>query len=98
MDKHFLIEFDYFDPTLKDFLDYEERQNRIIEAFKNTNRVISLSVSEEESIIWVVMKAESETELVYLMDSLSLPENTEYDYFELNMHLSISTFESYSLN
>ena len=98
MEKHFLIEFDFFDPEIVDYLDFEERQDRIIDLFKRTNRVVSLSVSDDEAIMWVVMKAESESELVFVLDSMEFPQHTEYEYFELNLHVSVNTFESYSLN
>ena len=98
MEKHFLIEFDFFDPAIKDYVDLQERQDQIIELFKRTNRVMSLSVSDDEAIMWVVMKAESESELVFVLDSLAFPEHTEYEYFELNLHVTVNTFESYSLN
>lgn len=98
MDKHFLIEFDYFDPKVKDVIVFQERQNRIIDLFKSSDRIISLSVSDDEAIMWVVMKADSESDLVYVMDTMDFPENTDYDYFELNLHVSVNTFESYSLN
>lgn len=98
MDKHYLIEFDFFDPNIKDLLVFEERQNRIIELFKSTNRIISLSVSDDEAIMWIVMKAASESDLVFELDSMDFPENVEYEYFVLNLHVSVNTFESYSLN
>ena len=98
MEKHFLIELDFFDPNVKDVVVFQHRQNELIELLKSTNRVLSLSVSENEAIMWIVMKAESESELVFIMDSLQFPENAEYEYFELNLHVSINTFESYSLN
>ena len=98
MDKHFLIEFDYFDPNVKDLADFQTRQNKIIELFKSSDRIISLSVSDDEAIMWIVMKANSESDLVFVLDTMEFPENTDYDYFELNLHVSVNTFESYSLN
>ena len=98
MDKHYLVEFDFFDPNIKDLLVFEERQSKIIELFKSTNRIISLSVSDDEAIMWIVMKAASESDLVLELDSMDFPENVEYEYFVLNLHVSVNTFESYSLN
>lgn len=98
MEKHFLIEFDYFDPTIKDYVVFQERQNEIIDLFKATNRIVSLSVSDDEAIMWVVMKAASESDLVFVLDTMEFPKNTDYEYFELNLHVSVNTFESYSLN
>ena len=98
MDKHFLVEFDYFDPSVRDFDVFQERQKEIIELFKNTSRIVSLSVSDDEAIMWVVMKAASESDLVFVLDTLDFPRNSEYEYFELNLHVSVNTFESYSLN
>jgi hypothetical protein len=98
MEKHFLIEFDYFDPTIKDYVVFQERQNEIIDLFKATNRIVSLSVSDDEAIMWVVIKAASESDLVFVLDTMNFPENTDYEYFELNLHVSVNTFESYSLN
>ena len=98
MDKHYLVEFDFFDPNIKDLLVFEERQSKIIELFKSTNRIISLSVSDDEAIMWIVMKAASESDLVFELDSMDFPENVEYEYFVLNLHVSVNTFESYSLN
>lgn len=98
MEKHYLIEFDFFDPDIKDFTLFQERQNEIIDLFKSTNMIVSISVSDDEAIMWVVMKAASESDLVFVLDSTSFPNNTDYDYFELNLHVSVNTFESYSLN
>jgi len=98
MEKHFLVEFDFFDPQIEDIIVFEDRQQKIINEFKKTDRVVSLSVSDNEAVMWVVLKAESESELVFTMDSLVFPENVDYEYFELNLHISINTFESYSLN
>mgnify|MGYP000870668235 CR=1 FL=1 len=98
MEKHYIVEFDFFDPSVKNTHVFDERQNKIIDLFKSTNRVLSLSVSESEAIMWVVIRVQSESELVFLMDSLDFPDECDYDYFELNMHVSINTFESYSLN
>jgi hypothetical protein len=98
MDKHFLIEFDYFDPNIKDNVDLQSRQNKIIDLFKSSDRIVSLSVSDDEAIMWIVMKANSESDLVFVMDTMEFPDNIDYDYFELNLHVSVNTFESYSLN
>lgn len=98
MDKHYLVEFDYFDPNIKDFAILKEKQQEIIELFKSTNRIVSLSVSDDEAIMWVVIKAGSESELVFVLDSMDFPNHTDYEYFELNLHVSVNTFESYSLN
>lgn len=98
MEKHYLVEFDYFDPTIKDYVVLKERQGEIIDLFKSTKRIVSLSVSDDEGIIWVVMKASSESDLVFVLDSMEFPNNTDYEYYELNLHVSVDTYESYSLN
>ena len=98
MEKHYLVEFDFFDPSIKDLIRFQERQDKVVNEFKKTNRIISLSVSQEEAIMWVVIKAESESELVFVLDSLNFPDFSDYEYYELNMHVTINSYESYSMN
>ena len=98
MEKHFIIELDFFNPSIEDAYAYERKQNKIIELFKKTNRVLSISVSGDEAVMWVVMVSESEDELQSYLATMEFPDFTGYEYYELNLHVSINSFESYSLN
>lgn len=98
MEKHFIIELDFFNPSIEDGYAYERKQNQIIEIFKRTKRVLSISVSGNEAVMWVVMVAESEKELQSYLANIEFPDFTGYEFYELNLHVSINSFESYSLN
>ncbi len=98
MDKHFLIELDYYDPEIQEAFAYDEKVDQIIAELKKTNRVVSISISEEQAVMWIVMKASSESDLEFALDSLKLPEVSSYDFYLLDYHVSINTYESYSLN
>ncbi|HAQ37878.1 MAG TPA: hypothetical protein DCQ58_05155 [Saprospirales bacterium] len=98
MEKHFLIELDYFDPEIQEAFLYDEKLDQIIAELKTTNRVVSISISEEQAVMWIVMKASSESDLEFVLDSLKLPEVSSYDFYLLDYHVSINTYESYSLN
>jgi len=98
MDKHYLIELDYFDPEIQEAILYDEKVDQIIAELKTTNRVISISISEEQAVMWIVMKASSDSDLDFVLDSLKFPGICSYDFYMLDYHVSINTYESYSLN
>jgi hypothetical protein len=98
MDKHYIIELDYFDPEIQEGIQYDEKVDQIIAELKQTNRVVSISISEENAVMWIVMKASSDADLDFVLDSLKLPGTCSFDFYLLDYHVTINSYESYSLN
>ncbi len=93
MDNHFIVELDYFNPDVFDEEQYKIALDIIVEHISN-----SLSVSQEEAIVWIILRVNSEDELINLFNSIPVDYELSYDYFRLNYHTEVREIGSFSLN
>ena len=98
MEYHFMVELDYFNPEIYEKGSFENEINTIISYFRNSNKLLSLSLSPEDALIWVVLKLDSEEELIELLDSVPLNYEISYEYYFLNHYEVIQEIGSFSLN
>ncbi len=98
MENHFMVELDYFNPDIFDEEQYRIALEAIIEHVSISDKLISLSVSQEEGIVWVILKVGSEDELINLFNSIPVDYELSYDYFKLNYHSEVREIGSFSLN
>jgi hypothetical protein len=98
MEYHFMVELDYFNPEVYEKGSFENELNIILNHLRNSGKVQSLSLSHEDAIIWVVLKLDTEEELIELLDSIPLPYEISYEYYFLNHYEVIQEISSFSLN
>lgn len=98
MDNHFMVELDYFNPDVFDEGQYKIALDAIIEHISNSDKLVSLSVSQEEAIVWIILRVSSEDELINLLNSIPVDYELSYDYFRLNYHSEVREIGSFSLN
>lgn len=93
-----MIEVDYFNPEVLENSRFEEVEKIIIDFLHNSGKLVSLSVSNDEAILWVVLKAYSEEEVIKTINSIPLDYDLSYDYYFLNHYEIIQEIGSFSLN
>ncbi|MGE5354719.1 MAG: hypothetical protein ACM3PT_00630 [Deltaproteobacteria bacterium] len=98
MDLHYMVELDYYIPELEEDGKLEEIENLIIAFLNTTGRLISLSLSHEEAVFWLVMRVDSEDEIVEIMNSIPVDYELSFDYFQLDHYEVIQEIGSFSLN
>ena len=68
---HYMVELDYYNPDVEEDGNLEEIENLIIAHMNSTGRLISLSLSNEEAVFWLVLRVEKEDAVSYT--HLTLP-------------------------
>ena len=98
MENHYMVELDYFNPQVYESGSFEEVQNTIISYLSNSGKLVSLSMSDDEAIVWVVLKMHAEEEVIELMNSIPVGYVLSYEYYLLNHFEVIQEIGSFSLN
>ena len=93
-----MVELDYFNPKVYESGSFEEVQNTIISYLSNSGKLVSLSMSDDEAIVWVVLKMHTEEEVIELMNSIPVGYVLSYEYYLLNHFEVIQEIGSFSLN
>ncbi len=74
-----------------------EQQAKVGELFIK-EKLMSYSLAMDRSRLWVLFVADSESELISLIDQLPMTSYLDYDYHELMFHNSVQLVPSMSLN
>jgi sialic acid synthase SpsE len=98
MENHYMVELDYFNPQVYESGSFEEVQNTIISYLSNSGKLVSLSMSDDEAVVWVVLKMNAEEEVIELMNSIPVGYVLSYEYYLLNHFEVIQEIGSFSLN
>jgi len=98
MEYHFMVELDYFNPEVYETGSFEKVINTILDYLRNSGKLLSLSLSPEDALIWVVLKFDSEEELIEVLDAIPLAYEISYEYYFLSHYEVIQEIGSFSLN
>jgi len=93
-----MIELDYFNPEVYESGSFEKIENIIVNHLHNCGKLVSISVSKDEAILWVVLKTISEEELIHIINSIPIGYELSYEYYFLNHYEVIQEIGSFSLN
>ena len=98
MENHYMIELDYFNPEVYESGSFEKVQDTIVSHLHNCGKLVSLSMSNDEAIVWVVLKAQAEEEIIEVINSIPVGYELSYEYYFLNHYEVIQEIGSFSLN
>ena len=96
--KKYMVEFEvpyYFDDNLEELL---REQKKSISDYFVQGKIFSCTVTKDLARMWMIMLADSESELLNIIDSLPVSRFCEYDYTELMVHNTVQFIPDYSLN
>ncbi len=94
----YMVEVFLSDVIDDDYTDLIEAQREHVSDLFNVGKLISYTLAEDRSRLWAVILANSESELVSIIDGMPLSPYVEYDYCPLLFHESIHLIPSMSLN
>jgi hypothetical protein len=98
MELHYMVELDYYNPDIEEDGNLEDIENLIIAHMNSTGRLISLSLSNDEAVFWLVLRVENEDEIIEIMNSIPVDYELAYEYFQLDHYEVIQEIGSFSLN
>lgn len=93
-----MVELDYYNPEMEDDGNLDQAESIIIAHMNNTGRLLSLSLSNEEAVFWMVLRVEKEEDIIEILNSIPLDYELNYDYFQLDHYEVIQEIGSFSLN
>jgi hypothetical protein len=93
-----MVELDYYVPELEENGTLEEIENVIIAYMNSTGKLVSLSLSHDEAVFWLVLRVENEEEIVDLMNLIPVEHELSFDYFQLDHYEVVQEIGSFSLN
>lgn len=93
-----MIELDYFDPNVYESDNFGEKEEIIVNFLRNCGKLVSLSVSNDEALIWVVLRANSEEEVIKTINAIPVGYELSYEYYFLHHYEIIQEIGSFSLN
>jgi len=74
------------------------RQRMIVDKLFNQGVLITYTLAADRSKLWIVLQAESESELLQYIESLPMTKYCDYNYSEIMFHDSSMFIPSISLN
>lgn len=98
MSYHYMVELDYYNPELDEKYKVEDIENIIIAHFSISGKMVSISLSNLESIFWIILKVDVEEEIVELMNTIPIDFELSYDFFMLDHFEVEQEISSFSLN
>ncbi len=85
-------------PLTEDLLDMVPEQKEVLDNFFTQGKLLSYSFSLDQTMLWAVIMASSESELILIIDLLPMTPYMVYDYHELMVHNTVHLLPSMSLN
>ncbi len=74
------------------------QQRKRVKALFNSGKILSYTLNETRKKLWMVVLADSESELIAILDSLPIIKYVDYDYTRLLFHEAVHLLPSVSLN
>jgi hypothetical protein len=93
-----MVEFELYDSEDDDFQSLLRKQKDILVEYFNAGKIISYTVTEDQSKAWAVMIAYTESELLNNIDGLPLMSYMDFQYYELMFYNTIQLIPETSLN
>lgn len=96
--KQYMVEFIVPTPVSEEIISLIPDQREIVEQLFTGGKLLIYSLSEDRSKLWAIFLANSESELILLIDRLPLTSFMHYDYKELMFYQSLQLLPTMSLN
>lgn len=93
-----MVEFDVYYRVDGEFESLIPKQRNAISTLFENGKLLAYSLSKERTKLWGVFMADSESELVNIIEQLPLTPYMDYDYNELLFHNGLNLIPSMSLN
>ncbi len=98
MKKSFMVEFELPEELSDDFLALIPEQREVVDRLMTQGKIRSYALSLDRSVLWVVMEAVSEFEVMEIIASLPLCDFMHPYVSELMYHNSTEVYHQFSLN
>ncbi len=73
-------------------------QRRVVNELLIEQQILSYSLAKDMKSLWTIITAESESELIMIIDKMPITPYVYYDYKELVFHNTIQGLPAVSLN
>lgn len=98
MKKSFMVEFELPEELSADFMSRVPEQHSFIDQLMVEGKIRSYSLAIDRSVLWVIMEAESEFDVMELIAAMPLCDFMQPYISELMFHQSTEVYRQYSLN
>ncbi len=98
MKKSFMVEFELPEELSDDFLALIPEQREVVDRLMTQGKIRSYALSIDRSVLWVVMEAASEFEVMEIIASFPLCDYMHPYVSELMFHNSTEVYHQFSLN
>ncbi len=96
--KMYMVEFDIPETNQEDWFDLIPLQRSKVSNYLTAGVILNYVLNSDRTKLWLVCVAENENTLQHLVESLPLTAYFYYNYHELMLYDSVSTFASFSMN
>ncbi len=93
-----MVEFKLNSDMVSEYSSIMKEQHKQIEDLFKSEFLISYSISEDQKNIWAIFIAQSESQLIRVLESLDLSKFMDYHYHRLVYHESTHVLPSVSMN
>jgi len=94
----YMVEFEVPSYFASDATELVESHRSVMERFFFEGKIFSCTIAKDLQKIWMVMIAESESELLSIIDKLPIAAVCDYNYKELLIHNTVQFIPENSLN
>jgi len=98
MKKNFMVEFELPDELDEDFMALIPEQRQVINQMMSDGLLKSYSLAMDRSVLWVIMEATSEFEVMELIANMPLSDYMQPYISELMFHNGAEIMSPFSLN
>ena len=93
-----MVEFDIPLHNQEEWFNLIPLQRSKVSSLLTAGSILNYIVASDRSKLWVVFSTENESRLIDLVEGLPLTNYFVYNYFELMMYDSVTTYASFSVN
>ncbi len=98
MEQHFMVELDYFNPIVYKENNFEEIENIILTHLRNSGKLVSIAMSIDDALMWIVIKAESEEMVIKTINAIPVDYELSYEYYFMHHYEVVQEIGAFSLN
>jgi len=93
-----MIEMDYFDPVVYKNNAFAEKEEIIVNYLRNSGKLVSLSINHDDALMWIVLNAESEEDVIKTINDIPVGYELSYEYYFLHHYEVVQEISAFSLN
>lgn len=98
MKKTFMVEFELPEELTEDFMLLIPEQREVVDRLMTQGKIRSYALSMDRSVLWVIIEAASEFEVMEIIASFPLADYMQPYVSELMFHNSTEVYHQFSLN